>query len=83
MSSENQGGLKVVSIDRYCFSGGVLEIFLDFKGTPSWILQKLFCRYFEPKLLVMCVKIGEVLKMVCSADQFVKHGISANRSGAR
>ncbi len=28
LSSENLGGPKVVSIDRYCFSVGVLDIFI-------------------------------------------------------
>jgi hypothetical protein len=47
--SENQGGLKVVSIDRYCSSVGVLDIFLFyFKGPPSWILQEMFYRYLSP-----------------------------------
>jgi hypothetical protein len=30
LSSENQGGSKVVSIDKYCSSVGVLDLFILF-----------------------------------------------------
>jgi hypothetical protein len=48
-SSENQGGSKVVSIDRYCSSVGVPDIFiLYFKRPPSLILREMFYRYLSP-----------------------------------
>jgi hypothetical protein len=31
------------------FGDGVLGIFLNFNGTPSWILPKTFCRQLSPK----------------------------------
>jgi hypothetical protein len=62
LSSENQGGLKVVSIDRYWSS-----VFLFFLGFFKKVLLLL-----EPKLLVMSERIGEALKMVFSTYQFVK-----------
>jgi hypothetical protein len=40
---------KISSNDRYSFGDGVLGIFFYFKGTPSWILPKAFCRQLSPK----------------------------------
>jgi hypothetical protein len=37
-----KGGMKVVSLERYCSSDGVLDIFFIYKGTPSWTWQKRF-----------------------------------------
>jgi hypothetical protein len=63
--SINQGGSKAVSINRYCPSNGVPEYFyLVFFIN---VLQLL-----EPKLLVMCERIGEALKMICSTYLFEK-----------
>jgi hypothetical protein len=42
LSSVNQGGLKVASIDRYCFSIRVLDIFLDLKGHHLGFCKKWF-----------------------------------------
>jgi hypothetical protein len=47
-------------------------LFFNFKGTPSRILHKMFCRQLEHKLLVMWEIIGEALKIMCSANQFAE-----------
>jgi hypothetical protein len=53
--------------------------FFNFKGPAPWILQKMLCRHFEPKLLVMREGIGEALKMVCSDYQFSKIALALIR----
>jgi hypothetical protein len=53
LSSENQGGSKVVSIDRYCFSVGVLDIFLILKSHHLGFFKKKLLSLLEPKYLVM------------------------------
>jgi hypothetical protein len=40
---------------------GRWTIFFNFKGTPSWILQKRFCRHLSPNYLG---RIGEALQIV-------------------
>jgi hypothetical protein len=42
-------GVKISLNDRYSFGDGALGIFFNFKGTPSWILPKAFCRQLSPK----------------------------------
>jgi trehalose-6-phosphatase len=43
---------------------GRWTFFFNFKGTPSWILQKKILPPLEPKLLVMLGRIGEALQIV-------------------
>jgi hypothetical protein len=42
-------GVKISSFNRFSFGDGVLGIFFYFKGTPSWILPKVFCHQLSPK----------------------------------
>ncbi len=46
-------------------------------------LAKNVLLLLEPKLLVMCERIGEVLKIEYSVYQFIKNGIRTNRSSTR
>ncbi len=74
LSSENQGGSKVVSIQSkdivlvlgcwIYFSLILRATILDFAKT---VLPPL-----ETKFLVMCERIGEALNAICSASQSVK-----------
>jgi hypothetical protein len=36
---------------------GCLAFFFNFKGTPSWILPKAFCRQLSPKYLFFLQKL--------------------------
>ncbi len=65
----------MVSIDRYCFSIGALDIiFLILKGHHLVFCIKRFAatQPLEHILLVMWKRIGEALKMVYSAYQFAE-----------
>jgi hypothetical protein len=42
-------GVETMLNDGYCFSFVVLGIISIFKGTPSWILLKTFCRHYSTK----------------------------------
>ncbi len=50
-------------IDSDCFSAAALDIFLNFKGTTSWISKKHLFRLLELQL-VMWKEIVEVLQIV-------------------
>jgi hypothetical protein len=55
--------------NAYVFGRWIL--LFNFKGTPSCTVFRI--KQFaplEPKLLVLWKRVGEVLKMVCSAYQF-------------
>ncbi len=72
LSSENQGGSNVMSIDRYCSSVGVVDIFILFQKGHLLDFAKNIMPLLESKFLVMCEGIVEELKKGCSAFQFVK-----------
>jgi hypothetical protein len=61
---------------------GCWIFFFFLKGHHLGFCKNCFAATLR-QIIGKCKKIGEALKMVCSADQFVKHGISANSSGAR
>jgi hypothetical protein len=48
LSSENSGGLKLVTTDRSRSSVRAVGLLFNFKWSPSWILQKMFCRHLSP-----------------------------------
>jgi hypothetical protein len=61
LSSENQGGSEVVSIDRYCFSVGVMDIFIPILKGHHLGLCKKCLQLLKPKLLVMREKMVQRL----------------------
>jgi hypothetical protein len=61
---------------------GCQTFFLNLKGHHLGFHTELLPS-LERKLFVMCERIGKAQKMAYSADQFVTHGITANRSGFR
>ncbi len=52
------------------------EYFLFILKGHHLVLCKNVLLLLEPKLLVMCERIGEALKIVCSAYQFALIGVA-------
>jgi hypothetical protein len=63
---------KLYVFDRCCSSVGALDIFILFLRDSILECAKKVLLPLEPKLLVMCERIGEGLKKVYSTCQFVK-----------
>jgi hypothetical protein len=60
----------------------VLGIFFNFKGTPSWILPKAFCRQLSPNIKILCKKIRRCCKSHAAPFNLLFHNISTNLNGA-
>jgi hypothetical protein len=75
-------GVKKSSIDRYSFGDVVLGIFLNFKGTPSSILPKAFCRQLSPKYKNFMQKITRCCKSHAAPFNLLFLSVSTNLNGA-
>ncbi len=61
---------------------GAGQFFLNFKGKPSWILPKAFCRQLSPKYYNFMQKIRRCCKSHAAHFNLLFHNNSTNLNGA-
>jgi hypothetical protein len=82
LSRGTNRGKKNKLNDRYSIGDGVLGIFFNFKGTPSWILHKALRCQLSQKLLEFYANFRRCCKSHAAPFDLLFYNISANMNGA-